>query len=927
LSELTRRCAAQSPNAVVPPLGAGSLELIERADEQRVLLDLLDDASAGSFRFIPISGATGLGKSVLLDWARAAADRRQLTVFHSRTRFSERVPFNAIDGIVDDLAALLERFPGLTDDPDGRALRDRAGAAFGVLRRASDAQGRGDPRDAFDALIALLSRCTLVTGRLVLLCDDLQWSDADSIGFLRRLMRAAPADMLLIATVRDDTHTEAFREFWPECRPALRIELKRLSDGALAHIIGEVAADAGRPIPESAARLAATACDGRPLLAVISGRVAARTDIAEQNQPISWLLSQYAKDASPERYLLSLLAVLDGSAALPQLARMTGMAPGALDERLAPLVRERLILAAGSFGDQRFYDFSHDLIRRQALELLGANEVKAAHAAIADHTEFSVERAATLVRHLLGAERWERAAETAAIAAREAEGSRAYGLAAELYEIAIQQTRGERDTLRLARAVTLERSGRYVDAAREYRRVADARHGEERIHALLQQAKALLATEHISEGRDVLRLVQSEQQERSRIPERWANIATAIRFMLGPWAAPGKRLIRERPSTPADERDVFLGTMIGFFNPIAGVRHMLRARKLYREAGNRIQAAEVDYVLAYVAIWSKMQQGDTSLGERFARSARDVLGGETRPEHGRPYALDWQIRGMQALHVGDWTRARDAFEKSIDFYEAIGRKLCFEHLYCWIQLQFADRFSQNLPLWSRTLDTVQQLTDEGQDSVLRWEVAFARNRFALMMGDLEEASRLGRKARDAWPKAEMSYQSYVLDFYLLAPEIYQTDGVAARERFQQVLKKYARLRPGAGMFGGDMLSHLAWFEAAALRRGLPDASYKKIEQLSRRAENACPLGRHMAMRALAYAADYVGKPEDSLVQLARAEQRAAEVNQMVDVAIARFQRGIRLLGSEGKALVREAEQILAATGAHPVLLHEDPARR
>jgi hypothetical protein len=222
---------------------------------------------------------------------------------------------------------------------------------------------------------------------------------------------------------------------------------------------------------------------------------------------------------------------------------------------------------------------------------------------------------------------------------------------------------------------------------------------------------------------------------------------------------------------------------------------------------------------------------------------------------------------------------------------------------------------------------VQRLTDEGQDSVLRCEVAFARTRFALMSGDLEQASRLCRQARDAWPKAEMSYQSYVLEFYLLAPEVYQTDGIEAREHFLQILKKYARLRPGAGMFGGDMLSHLAWFEAAALRRGLPDASYEKVERLAARAEEACPLGRHMAMRALAYAADYQGKPEQALVQLARAEQRALEVGQMIDVAVARYQRGIRLLGSQGKALVSEAEKILAATGAHPILLHEDPARR
>jgi serine/threonine protein kinase len=950
LRDVAERFAELRPRSSQTIPTSGPRPLVERAEQQSALLDLLDELGASDFRFVSICGATGLGKSALLDWTRAAADRRGLTVFHSRTRFSERVPFNAIDGLVDDLAALLERFPELASDAEGEKLRDRAGAAFAVLRRSKPPHAESDSQDAFDALATLLGRCAQFGRRLMLLCDDLQWSDADSVGFLRCLLRAAPPNVLLIATVRDDTHTAPFLEFWSEQRATVLIELNRLSDRALAGIIGEVAADAGRPIPEEMALGAAVGCDGRPLLAVLSGRVAARNEAGATEQPIAWLLSEYSGDRSRERYLLSLLAVLDSGAALPQLARLTGESLGAIDQLLAPLARERLILMTGSFGEQRIYDFSHDLVRRQAMDLLKAHEIRDAHAAVVDHADFGPGRRSDLVRHLLGAERWERAAEASAIAAREAEASKAFGLAADLYEVAIQHTRGERRALRSARAVTLERSGRYVEAAHEWRALADESKGEARLDALLQQAKALLASGHghvylygeyrglmenalggaspIHEGREVLELVQRERRQRSFLPEHWADTATAARFALGPWAAPGpERLVKTSPSTPADERDVFLGTMITFFNPIAGVRHMLRARRVYREVGNRIQAAEVDYVLAYVALWSKWRMGATSLGERFARSARQVLGGVVLPEHGRPYALDWMIRGVCALHVGDWTRARMSFDTALAFYESIGRSGTFEHLFCWIQRQYTDRFCQDVNAWTRTLETVQRLIEGGQDSVLRCEIAFARTRHALFRGDVEGARSLIRQARAVWPNEQSSYQSCDLDFFQLAPDVYTTDGVEARQRAHEIVQTYARLDPTGGMYGVDILSHLAWFEAAALRRGVKDASYRRVTAWARQAERACPLGRHMALRAVAYAADYVGKPESALELLSHAEQCATAVDQPIDVAIARYQRGLRLRGSEGQTLVRQAQELLVGTGAHPMLLDEDPARR
>jgi hypothetical protein len=109
---------------------------------------------------------------------------------------------------------------------------------------------------------------------------------------------------------------------------------------------------------------------------------------------------------------------------------------------------------------------------------------------------------------------------------------------------------------------------------------------------------------------------------------------------------------------------------------------------------------------------------------------------------------------------------------------------------------------------------------------------------------------------------------------------------------------------------------------------MPDASYASVETLAKRAEKSTPLGRHMAIRAAAYAADYVGSPpEKALGILLRAERLAERVNQRMDIAIARYQRGIRIGGSEGEGLIASARALMQEAGAHPLLLEEDVARR
>jgi serine/threonine protein kinase/tetratricopeptide (TPR) repeat protein len=939
LRALRELCAAHVPGIAAPSPAPAAAALVERHEQQQILLDVLDDASRPRLRFVSIHGETGIGKSALLEWTRGAARRRQMTVLESRVSFSERVPFNAVDGVVDNLAALLERFPELCGDDDGERLLDTASTAFPVLahglgRRGSatlepraGARPGSDPQPVFDALIALLQRCTRITGRLVLLCDDLQWADADSVSFLLRLIAAQPPGVLLVASVRDDTHTEAFARLWSRCSPDVRIDLSRLSERGLAYIITGVAAGAGHAIAERAAYQAALGCDGRPLLAVICGRVAARSELGAA-QPLAWLLDRYAKRGSSERRLLALLAVIDGDTALAQLARLSEMAPGQVDELLSPLERERLMRLTGSFGAQRAYDFSHDLVRRHVLALLSAPELREAHADVADDLAESGAPAAQRVRHLLGAERSQEAAEVAAIGAREAEAKHAFGLAAELYELAIAHTSASTDALRVARAAALERCGHYLEAAREWQCLADQGSGKLQVDALLHQAKALLATERFVEGRRTLERAQRALQQRTLVPKALARGIALVRFFLGPWAAPGRARMRgDTPSTPADERDTYLSAVIGFFDPIAGMHSLLQARRKCRRSGNRTQAAEIDYGLAYLALFGERRSVRTGLGDRYARSARRALGEQVTPEHGLPYVLDLMFQGVRALRFGDFRAAAAAFDGAVAGCLSIGRRGTFDHLFCMVYRAGVDRHAQNVDSFSAQLDALERVIDDCQDSSLRSELGFGRTRCAFLRGDMAEALRFGKMTCERWPQDEPSYQAYQSQLQLLTPQIYLSDGVAARDELERVLKTHARFMPMHCIEGIDLLSVRAFFEAAALLRGVPGASARKVLRWAKLAESCCPLDRNLALRAAAYAYDATGKPQHALRQLERAERIAESYGQLLDVAIARYQRGLRLGGDEGKALMGSAEQAVVRAGSRTLLLHEDPSWR
>jgi serine/threonine protein kinase len=935
LPALRRSAEPHLPAGKVSQVAAApaSVELVERKEEKRLLLEAIDESSNGAFMLVAISGPSGAGKSALLEWVSPVVRRSGLCLFRSRARFSERLPFNAIDGWVDDLAAYLESAPGVRADVIGAHL-SLARTTFSSLvplpaNGALPPVDRVDTTQVFDAFIALIEECARIAGGVVLLCDDLQWGDADSVAFLQRLVLRRPRQVLLIGAVRDDARSEAFERWWPGIRADLHIEPAPLTEVGLARIIMQVVADAGRSVEPSVAERAASACDGRPFLAVVSGRLLGKeTKTAEARvDPVAALVQDFAAKESLERRMLSLLAAIDGEASIKTFAHITGSAPGLLEDAFAPLVRERLVHLVGGFGEERTYDFSHDLVRRHVVDVLDPREMESAHQAVAAELERTGARAVELVRHLVASRQLERAAEVAAVAAGEALAANALGLAAELYGVAIAHASRDTTELRQARARTLERFGRYLDASRDWGELAERLRGPARIDALLNQAKALLATHHVSEGRRTLELARREHRDVKRVPELIAGPIAFARFKLGPLTlrTPKGRVVR--PSSVNSDRDGVLAAMLGNFHPLASIRELIRAREGYLKHGIWVHAAEVEYTLAYFAYFGQPRYGATALAERYIKSAVSMYGRRPGPADGRTYAIDCFMRAVGFEHHGRWQEAFRAFDDTINAYEAAGYKGSYEYQSPMLHRVLVARHHQHVPTFERKIHELRPVVLACQDSGLRCYLDGNEALLRLVQGDPREAREIAKGACDHWPSEEPSLQRFISEMRMLSPEAYLGDGVEAHRRMRAALRIHARSWPMRNMIAGDVLSHAAIFEAMALHARSPDASYERLQKLASAAERATPLGRHMAVRAAAYGADYMGKPDAAIALLVRAEQLATRVDQPIDIAVARYQRGIRLGGAEGAELVSNARAMMQAAGAHPLLLEEDVARR
>jgi serine/threonine protein kinase len=955
LHELSWLLAPLGTRRLYFPPPPGRPTLVGRGAEQRTLEERLAAVASGPFQLVSITGPTGAGKTSLASWLADQALRGGRTVLRGQGRPSERVPFNAVDGCIDALAAGLANQRRRRRSIELRQCLAIAAAAFPVLALKPfgvSPAAAATRVAAFSALVSLVAGEARRSGGLLLLIDDFQWADDDSVTLLEHLASAAPPATLLVTTLRDDVGDSAASRWLDRCPDKLELALDPLDDAAIEAIVKESVRQAGGA-PAADLSRAVSSCGGFPFLAELAGRALARgSGGADQDAALVSLAALLEAAAPASRDILTLVIAADDWTAVNTLARWSARPPGQVLDALTPLQRDGLIRVAGMAGAYQTADIYHSSVREAALKVLQTEELRRSHGVIAADLEADPgARPQRLVRHLLGAGREEDAARLAPEAAAQAERQQAYALAAELYEVGLRhpgdrgpagRPGGEGTTrpgLLRRRADALDRCARYSEAAQCWRELGesvgggpapcsqggDLSGGEERQDALLREASSRLAAADLAGGRRLLDETLRAGGERAVGRGGFGGLWAGVAFLAGPPRG------RVRPGSPAPgpstlaraERDVRLGQLVGYFDSLAGIRILRRARRGFVRSGAAEEAAWCDYVFAYFALFAARRRGDVPLARRYAAAAREHLAGR-EVSSCVVRAMPRFIDGVAAQRDGRWSDGAAALDGVAEILEDAGVQGTFEHLMALTHRAQMDLFGQDLPAFDRSVERLQRAARDAGDSAMRCHVVFCEVMQRIFAGRFRDVDRaLGALVRE-WPADQPSYQRFITDSIRALATVYHTDCHESRRVLEQALVRDRAFRPLKTMYGGLYAATCALVEANALRTGDPRASARRCRRLARLAEDAAPLMTAGAWRARAYVAS---DTERALALLERAEAEAQRFGQRLDVAICRYQRGRRLGGDRGAELVAEARRILAELGAGEGVLEEDAGLR
>jgi len=442
--------------------------LIGRAEELRRLGGLLDGVDSGHAAGLFVVGEAGVGKSRLLEEARAVAGARGFRVAY---------------------AACLPLTTALPLEPVLQLLR--------TLGQASRTKADGSSPEMFWTAVEQLEQAT-VAGPALLCLDDVQWSDAASLDLIQySLARLADVPLGWLLAARPGRALERIVHRLGRAGPMERIELRTFSERETEQL---AAARLGES--ELGGELSAVLFErtgGNPFLCLeLLRSVAAIGDGGRASAAISELVPASVQHAIEERAgalpenaraALSWAAVLPKPFSFEELEAVAGRGAGTVPEELADtgfLVAE----------DDGRWCFVHSLIRDVLYGRLPAAERVRRHGVVAD---------------AIASGPTERVAPQLELARRPGEAAHAY---LRLADSALASGQGE-DAMRL-----YEHAEQLADAADEQRSARAARAG--RVLALLRAGRGVEAREAADALRAELR-ANGELNEQLRFLSGYAT--------------------------------------------------------------------------------------------------------------------------------------------------------------------------------------------------------------------------------------------------------------------------------------------------------------------------------------------------------------------------------------------------------------------
>jgi predicted ATPase len=634
-----------------PPLEQPAIALVGRAEERHRLTSAWLASKGGPPRCVLVSGVAGIGKTRLVEEFVRWADREAGTIATSRCYGTVgRLPYAPLAEWLRS-PALLE---SLWDLPEAWRA-EIAGLLPEIGDQASESAQRDVPhaqarRRLFEALVRAIAGAPRP---VLLLLDDIQWADRDTLEWIAYFLRSEePVPVLLLATLRlgEIPLEQRLNEVFLDLRREGRVEEISLEPLAPAETAALATAVAGAALEPAAAQRLHRETEGHPLYIVemlraketeldggdslsakLSGERPSTGSAGRLPLPqrvlatIEARLAQLSPDA---RKAIGVAAVIGREFPLETLVENSEMSENETAVALDELLERRLVRE--QFGGA--YDFSHDNIRQVAYVGLGSARRRLLHQRIARAQIVSAAgspaTAAAIAKHL-------------ELGGLIEEAIRYYRLAAEQ---ALDLYAGAEATLHLETAIALLKQVPASPAGLAQ---------EIELHTALGVALASMET-YLS----------------PRIIEEYATV----------------RSLCDRagviPGPPALRTLALISIQSGEIAKAAEIGQQLLAAA--PDSGNSLVLVEAHYVLGISSFWL----GKPAQSARHFETALEAYRPEHAREHIRIYGQDpapiCGVRLAQSLWMVDQpTAARRALEKSLAWAESLAHPHTLAYTRAW----------------------------------------------------------------------------------------------------------------------------------------------------------------------------------------------------------------------------------------------------
>ena len=397
------RPTARPPETAGPAAGRPGLaaaQLFGRSTELGLLQDAWRAAAAGRCGLALVRGGAGVGKTRLVTEIAAMAQLQGAVVASSQCfGTSGRL---ALAPVADWLRNPAVQSAAAALDPAWRA-------EVGRLMPGESYGGRGSgPRAMVDAwqrhrFYEGLARALLAVGRPTLLVlDNMQWCDQETLAFITFCLQLAGGSPLLVAgTLRDDDLDEDLELGDWTVRMRATGLLTELSLGPLdaADTAQLAEAISGQPLPAADADLLHATTGGFPLYVIEAVRTTADPgDTLPVGDLAAVLRKRFDQATAAAREVAGLAAAVGTNFTLDLLTEASDLEADTVVEAVDELWRRRIMRELGDG-----YDFSHDMLREaayagvsppkrwllhrrvaQGLELLHADDTDAVAAQLAE---------------------------------------------------------------------------------------------------------------------------------------------------------------------------------------------------------------------------------------------------------------------------------------------------------------------------------------------------------------------------------------------------------------------------------------------------------------------------------------------------------------------------------------------------------------